>query len=79
LNKIDTRGENLDKFKEIALEMQRRREGISSIEKITWYYRHWKDSGDAAKEGVKNKSILPKSYIDDCEWDQWMKDDPRNP
>ena len=49
--------------------MQKRRQGVEPIDKITWYYRHWKESGDLAKGGVKNKNDLPKSFIDDCEWD----------
>ena len=42
LNNIDTKYENLDELKKIAIEMKKRRLSINPIDKITWYYRHWK-------------------------------------
>jgi hypothetical protein len=42
LNNIDTKYENFDEIKKIAVEMKKRRLNISPIDKITWYYRHWK-------------------------------------
>ena len=59
--------------------MKERRKNIKPVDKITWYYRHWKDHMELAKEGVKNKEQMPFSYIIDSKWDSWMKDDPRNP
>jgi hypothetical protein len=35
--------------------MKERRKDIPSIDKISWYYRHWKDQGNLSQEGVKNK------------------------
>ena len=66
-------------FKDLALEMKSRRAHIPAIEKITWYYRHWKDEMPNALGGLKNKAILPPSNIRDCEWNEWMSADPRNP
>ena len=79
LNKIGFKDEKLDEVRDLVNEMKTRRKGVAPIDKITWYYRHWKDSGQLALEGVKNKDQMPKSYIDDAEWDSWMLDDPRNP
>jgi len=79
LNKIHLAPDSFSDFKAVAMEMKERRKDIPAIDKITWYYRHWRDRGDWALHGIKNKSHLPKSYIDDCSWDDWMQDDPRNP
>ena len=35
--------------------MKERRKNILPIDKISWYYRHWKDQGTLSQEGVKNK------------------------
>jgi hypothetical protein len=58
--------------------MSSRRKDVAPLDKITWYYRHW-NSGEDSRQGVKNKEKLPKSYIDDNDWDSWMLNDPRNP
>lgn len=80
LNKINTREtESVKLYRDLVLEMKKRRKGIDPIDKITWYYRHWKDCGQEALEGLKNKDKLPHSSIIDCQWDNWMTDDPRNP
>tara|TARA_B110000285_G_C15055404_1_gene579295 strand:+ start:842 stop:1216 length:375 start_codon:yes stop_codon:yes gene_type:complete len=56
LNKINTRGDDtVQLYRDLVLEMKARREGMPAIEKITWYYRHWKESGQPALEGLKNK------------------------
>ena len=44
-----------------------------------WYYRHWKDFSEHSLEGVKSKDKMPESAIMDAEWNDWMRDDPRNP
>ncbi len=60
--------------------MARRRKDIPAVDKISWYYRHWKDDhGQLAVEGLKNKDKLPGTFVEDKTWDEWMKDDPRNP
>ena len=46
----------MDQLKAVANELAERRKDVPAIEKITWYYRHWKESGQPAIEGVKNKS-----------------------
>jgi len=66
-------------MREVAQELAERRKDVPLVDKITWYYRHWVESGDKAKEGVKNKHLLPSSYIDNAEWNDWMSNDPRNP
>ena len=38
----------LDEMKALILELAERRKDIPAVDKISWYYRHWKDSGDAA-------------------------------
>ena len=68
----------IPQLREIAEEMRNRRKGIPAIEKITWYYRHW-EKGEISKAGLKNKGVLPKSYIDDATRNEWMAADPRNP
>ena len=80
LNKINPRGDDVvPMYRDLVLEMKERRKDIPAIDKISWYYRHWKDSGTQALEGLKNKSNLPSSMIFDCSWDEWMSNDPRNP
>ena len=60
--------------------MKKMRLNISPIDKITWYYRHWKAQyGDIAVQGIKNKELLEPTYITNSPWNNWMKDDPRNP
>ena len=59
--------------------MKERRKDIPPIDKITWYYRHWKSEGRKALEGVKHKDDLPATHILDAEWNEWMGCDPRNP
>ena len=59
--------------------MKERRKDVKPIDKITWYYRHWKSQGDTAKGGRQNKELMPSSKIMDAEWDNWMADDERNP
>ena len=71
--------ENFELMKQIAIELAERRKDVPLIDKISWYYRHWKDSGDDAKEGLKNKEKMPTSFINDSEWNCWMLDDIRNP
>jgi hypothetical protein len=66
-------------MKDICLELAERRKDVSAIEKISWYYRHWKETAEASKFGLMNKDQLPKSFIDDSSWDDWMSADPRNP
>lgn len=78
LNKIDGKS-GINEFRALALEMKERRKNVRPIDKITWYYRHWKDSGESAKAGVKNKDQMPNTNIMDSSWDDWMADDPRNP
>ena len=79
LNKIGFKEEKLDDLRALVNEMKERRKGMPAIDKITWYYRHWKDHGELALEGVKNKKLMPPAHIDDTEWDAWMCNDPRNP
>ena len=79
LNKVNAKPENIEVFKEIALEMKERRRNIPPIDKITWYYRHWKDEMPKALGGLKNKDQMMDSCITDCSWDEWMLADPRNP
>lgn len=61
--------------------MKERRKDVPKIDKITWYYRHWKDHADPAdaRSGLRAKDKLPSSFITDAEWNDWMLDDPRNP
>lgn len=59
--------------------MQKRRVGISPIDKITWYYRYWNDETGLCKEGRKQKDNLPDNHIMDSEWNDWMNNDSRNP
>lgn len=35
--------DHFQKFKNVAEEMAERRKDVPIIEKITWYYRHWRD------------------------------------
>jgi hypothetical protein len=35
--------------------MKERRKDVLPIDKISWYYRHWKDHGILSQEGLKNK------------------------
>jgi tRNA-dihydrouridine synthase 1 len=42
LNNVLAKPENLIEMKKIAMEMKERRININPIDKITWYYRHWK-------------------------------------
>uniref|UniRef100_A0A7S3FV07 tRNA-dihydrouridine(16/17) synthase [NAD(P)(+)] n=1 Tax=Strombidium rassoulzadegani TaxID=1082188 RepID=A0A7S3FV07_9SPIT len=79
MNKIDGKRDMFEQYLEIAQEMKERRKDIAPIDKITWYYRHWKEQGQLALEGLKHREELPQSQIMDCEWDDWMRDDPRNP
>jgi tRNA-dihydrouridine synthase 1 len=55
LNSIGFKDEKLDEVRDLVNEMKNRRKDVAAIDKITWYYRHWKDSGQLALEGVKNK------------------------
>ena len=57
LNKIDGKS-SISDFRNLVLEMKERRKNVKPIDKITWYYRHWKGSWDLAKEGVKNKEMM---------------------
>ena len=79
--KLNTMGPDnfLSNIRAIAAELAERRKEVPAVEKITWYYRHWKESGEHAVQGLKNKETLPKSYIDDASWPEWMDADPRNP
>ena len=79
LNHIGGKPEEFSQFRDLVLEMSKRRQGIEPIDKITWYYRHWREHGQSATEGLKNKGVLPLTQILDREWDSWMCDDPRNP
>ena len=79
LNKLDGKKANIDDLRKLVMELKERRKDVKPIDKITWYYRHWKDNWEAAKAGRQNKQILPSTKIMDAEWDSWMADDPRNP
>jgi hypothetical protein len=79
LNSPMDHGSLMKTMKEIALELAERRKDVAPIEKITWYYRHWREAGDDAKFGLINKDKLPKSNIQDANWNEWMGADPRNP
>lgn len=79
LNKVGFKDEKLDEIRALVNEMKTRRKDVPAIDKITWYYRHWRDSGQLALDGVKKKNEMPRSYIDDASWDDWMFNDPRNP
>lgn len=67
------------KVRELTSELAEARKHLTPVDKISWYYRHWKESGDDAKIGLAKKVVMPNSFIADTEWNTWMKDDPRNP
>jgi tRNA-dihydrouridine synthase 1 len=69
----------IEALRDIVVEMQKRRQGVAPLDKITWYYRHWNDEAGLFKTGVQNKNLLPASQIMNSDWDTWMHDDPRNP
>lgn len=72
-------GKSIEDFRKTIKEMQKRREGISAIDKITWYYRYWNDETGLHKEGRKQIENLPENHILDSEWNDWMNNDNRNP
>ena len=71
-------GDAAKKMRNVAEEMAERRKDVPIIQKITWYYRHWKES-ESHVHGLQVKADLPSAHITDAEWEEWMLDDPRNP
>lgn len=52
LNKLDGKTATIRDIRDLVEELKKRREGVPAIEKITWYYRHWREKeGDLAKAG----------------------------
>ena len=70
--------EGIAAMRKICQDMASRRLDVPKEEKITWYYRHWKEH-ENSERGLASKSSLPDAHILDADWTPWMKDDPRNP
>ena len=78
MRRLDNK-DGIGPFKDLALEMKERRKSVPPIEKLNWFYRHWKSKSPLAVGGRKNKNLLPPAFVMDVEWDEWMQNDLRNP